>query len=174
MIISLLGYMGSGKTHVSKLLSNAINFELIDLDDAIEEKTGKSIPELFEERGEIYFRKIENQTLTEILQHRDDLILSLGGGTPVYYNNMELINQHSVSVYLRTSVTSLSERLLRAKHKRPIIERIPKEDLPEFIAKHLFERNAYYSQAHHIFDTDQKSLETVSNEIKKTLLLEFS
>ena len=104
MIISLLGYMGSGKSHISKNLSQKINFKLIDLDQKISEQHGISIPEIFQTRGEIYFRKEEKRILEQLLNSEENLILSLGGGTPVYYNNMNIINEKSKSIFLRASV----------------------------------------------------------------------
>ena len=166
MIISLVGYMGSGKSHISKVLSQELNLKLIDLDQHISLKNKMTIVEIFEKRGEIYFRKQEREILEEILATQDHIILSVGGGTPAYYNNMEVINQYTESIFLRTSVKNLAERLLKQKQKRPLIAKINDEDLPEFIAKHLFERNGYYSQAKYTIDTDGKEVEYIVKEIK--------
>ena len=171
MLISLIGYMGSGKSHISKNLSEKINLKKIDLDDEISAKHQCSIPEIFEKRGEIYFRKEEKLILEVILKKEDSAVISLGGGTPVYYNTMEVINENSVSVFLRTSVKTLSERLLKEKNTRPLIARIADEDLPEFIAKHLFERNMFYNQAQIVIDTDGKSVEEITNEIISKVLI---
>ena len=124
-----------------------------------------TIPEIFEKKGEIYFRKQENEILKEILSASEDFILSVGGGTPAYFNNMEIINQHSESIFLRTSVTNLTARILKQKEKRPLVANIPEDDLPEFIAKHLFERNIYYSQAKFTIDTDGKEPDQIADEI---------
>ena len=165
MIISLIGYMGSGKSHISKVLSQKLNLKLIDLDKEIILKNNTSIANIFEKRGEIYFRKEERALLEEILDTEKDCVLSLGGGTPSYYNNMELITEKSESIYLRTSVGTLTERLLKQKQKRPLIAKIADEDLPEFIAKHLFERQVYYGQAKHMVSTDAKTPEDIVAEI---------
>ncbi|PZU90201.1 MAG: shikimate kinase [Chryseobacterium sp.] len=169
MIISLLGYMGSGKSHVSKNLSKKLNFSLIDLDQKISEEHQLSVSEIFEKRGEIYFRKEENRILRDILNSENNLILSLGGGTPVYYNNMDIINEKSKSIFLRASVNTLTQRLLLNKPSRPLIAKFEDDEIPEFVAKHLFERNPFYSQAHHIIDTDSKKAEEISDEIAKKL-----
>ncbi|WP_143884744.1 shikimate kinase [Chryseobacterium binzhouense] len=171
MIISLLGYMGSGKSHISKILSDEINYKLIDLDKEISKRQKLTIPEIFEKKGEIYFRKLEREVLEEILATRENTVLSLGGGTPAYYNNMEIINHNSKSIFLMTSVPILSERLSKQKEKRPLIAKIPDEDLPEFIAKHLFERNAFYSKAQFSIKTDQKTPENIIREIIEKLYL---
>ena len=142
-----------------------MGLKLIDLDKEIFLKNNMSIPEIFEKRGEIYFRKEERALLEKILNTEKNCILSLGGGTPAYYNNMELITQKSESVYLRTSVRTLTERLLKQKQKRPLIAKIPDEDLPEFIAKHLFERQVFYGQAKYTVSTDSKTPEKITDEI---------
>ena len=165
MIITLVGYMGTGKSHISNILSNKLNFKLFDLDQEISNKFELSIAEIFKNHGEIFFRKAEKETLNEILSSEESVILSVGGGTPVYYDNMESINDKSISIYLRTGVSTLTERLKKNKQKRPLIAKIADEDLPEFIAKHLFERNSFYSKAHYIVDTDQKTTEEVAEEI---------
>jgi len=165
MIISLIGYMGSGKSHISKLLSDKMNLKLIDLDREIIARHNMPIAEIFEKKGEIFFRKQERAILDEILDIEKSCILSVGGGTPAYYENISLINEKSTSVYLRTSVKILTERLLKQKQKRPLIAKIPDEQLPEFIGQHLFERQQFYSQAKHTIVTDNKSPEEICHEI---------
>lgn len=166
MIISLAGYMGSGKSHVSKLLSAKTGFSLVDLDNEISLSQGMSVPEIFDKKGEIYFRKQERFALESVLnEHKKPLVLSLGGGTPAYYDNMKLIREKTRSFFLQASITTLCERLLRAQNKRPLVARIPKEELPEFIAKHLFERNAFYSQCEFTVNTNAKDPEEVTNQI---------
>ncbi|SDF75864.1 shikimate kinase [Epilithonimonas hungarica] len=169
MIISLLGYMGSGKSHISKNLSKKINFQLIDLDQKISEEHQLTIPEIFKTRGEIFFRKEEKRILEDILNSKENIILSLGGGTPVYYDNMDLINIKSKSIFLRASVKTLTDRVLLQKHTRPLISKLEDSDIPEFIAKHLFERNPFYSQAHFTIDTDYKEPSNISDEIIEAL-----
>lgn len=169
MVISLLGYMGSGKTHISKLLSSKLNFKLIDLDFEIVTKEQMPVADIFEKKGEIYFRKQERLILENILHNHENTVLSLGGGTPVYYDNMDFINKASTSFYLSPSIKTLYERLSRGKEKRPLIARIPDEDLPEFIAKHLFERSPFYSKAQYTIYTDNKSAEEIVAEITNLL-----
>ena len=163
--------MGSGKSHISKILSEKLNFKLIDLDKEISRQNKLTIPEIFEQKGEIYFRKLEREALEEILASEENVILSLGGGTPVYYNNMEIINHNSKSVFLRASVGTLSQRLLKQKEKRPLIANISDENLAEFIAKHLFERNEFYNKAQINVITDSKTPEAIVDEIIEKLYL---
>lgn len=170
MIISLAGYMGSGKSHISNVLSKKINFKLIDLDKEIISRNKQSVTEIFTNKGEIYFRKQEREILEEILASHDNIVLSLGGGTPAYYNNMEVINNRSISFYLRLNVKNLTERLSKQKSKRPLIAKISDEDLPEFIAKHLFERNPFYNKCQYTIDCDGKTPEEIADEIIHHLL----
>ena len=157
--------MGCGKSHISKLLSEKINFQLFDLDKVISTNFKQTIPEIFKNKGEIFFRKLEKETLAEILAKENNCILSVGGGTPVYYNNMDLLNEKTTTVFLRANVGTLTERLSKQKEKRPIIAKISDDDLPEFIAKHLFERNVFYNKSQFIIDTDNKTPEEITNEI---------
>lgn len=165
MIISLLGYMGSGKSHVSKLLSQKMQYKLHDLDKEISLKLNKNITAIFQNEGEIYFRKKEKEVLELLLAEEENCILSIGGGTPCFYDNMSSICEKSTAFYLRTSVPVLTQRLLKNKQKRPLIARIKDEDLSEYIAKHLFERNAFYEKAHHIISTDHKTPDEIVEEI---------
>ncbi|WOC51483.1 shikimate kinase [Bergeyella porcorum] len=165
MIISLLGYMGSGKSHISKLLSSKLNFKLIDLDKEIIKRNNCSISEIFQKKGEVFFRKQEREALEEVLATEQNAILSLGGGTPVYYNNMDVINQNSISIYLSANIPTLTQRLYKQKDKRPLIANISDEALPEFIAKHLFERNPFYRKAQFMVSTDEKTPEEIVDEI---------
>lgn len=169
MKLVLLGYMGCGKSAISNALSNSLNLKRIDLDDYIETKEGKTIADIFKERGEIYFRKLETTCLLELLDNEEAFILSLGGGTPCFGNNMEMINQKSTSVYLSANIPTLVSRLLPEKAKRPLIARIADEELAEFIGKHLFERRHFYLQAKIAVSVDDKPVKIIADEIIKAL-----
>lgn len=157
--------MGSGKTLVSKELSILNNFKIFDLDTEISKQNNRSITEIFKEKGEIFFRKTEKEVLEKILSSEKNIILSLGGGTPCYYNNIDSINEKTISVFLKTNVKTLAQRLSSEKDKRPLIQNISNEDLPEFIAKHLFERNPFYNQAKITINTDNLSAIEIAEEI---------
>lgn len=157
--------MGSGKTLVSKELSVLNNFKIFDLDTEISKQNNRSITEIFKEKGEIFFRKTEKEVLEKILSSEKNIILSLGGGTPCYYNNIDSINEKTISVFLKTDVKTLAQRLSSEKDKRPLIQNISNEDLPEFIAKHLFERNPFYNQAKITINTDNLSAREIAEEI---------
>jgi len=165
MEIILLGYMGSGKSTIAKLLSKQLELEMIDLDDYISDKEQDNITNIFKNKGEIYFRKLENLALKEILNTKKDYVLSLGGGTPCYANNIDMIHSNGVSFYLKGSIQTLRERLVLEKEKRPLIKNLEDEKLIEFIAKHLFERNPFYEQATHTIQIDKKESAEIVNEI---------
>ncbi|NRD22403.1 shikimate kinase [Winogradskyella litoriviva] len=173
MIIILLGYMGSGKSTLGKELATVLNYNFLDLDDYISEKENSSISNLFKTKGEIYFRKKETEYLKQIIDNSNNYVLSLGGGTPCYSENMALINNSAnvVSFYLKLAIPLLSERLFTAKEQRPLISHITsKEDMIEFIGKHLFERIPYYSKAKYTINTDNKSLKEVLESILTHLI----
>ena len=165
MIITLVGYMGSGKSSVGKTLSKEMNYPFLDLDKVIEEECDIKIGEIFKQHGEIYFRKLERKTLKNILETKDDIILSTGGGTPIFYDNMDLILQKSISFYLHATPLTLAERLEKEKENRPLIAHLDKADLPEFIAKHLFERNPFYQKSKFTIKTDNLTPQEITDEI---------
>ena len=165
MKLVLLGYMGSGKSTVGKILAKNLNISFYDLDNFIEENENQSILEIFNSKGEIYFRKIEKKYLLNLLQSDENIILSVGGGTPCYGDNLELINNNATSVYLRTGLNTLYNRLITEKGKRPLISEIKDENLKEFIAKHLFERSSFYEQADFTIQCDGISTEEICSRI---------
>ncbi|WP_445747468.1 shikimate kinase [Polaribacter sp.] len=166
MHIVLLGYMASGKSTIGKLLSKQINYPFLDLDEYITQNEKLTIPEIFAQKGEIYFRKKEHEYLKEVLQNKQDVILSLGGGTPCYANNMELIHQqNALSIYLRASIATLTDRIVKHKSTRPLVAFLTDEQVPEFIAKHLFERRFFYEQAQKTVSIDAKTEKETVQEI---------
>jgi len=171
MIITLLGYMGSGKSTIGVQLAAVLGYEFIDLDNFIEEKERLSVNDIFKFKGEIYFRKIETLYLNEIITKYTNVVLSVGGGTPCYSNNVDLINSDETkSIYLKLSAKSLSDRLFLEKENRPLISHLQsKEALHEFIAIHLFERQNYYQQASNSVSTDNLSVKETLVAIIKIL-----
>ncbi len=165
MIITLLGYMGSGKTKIGKELAQYWSFSFFDLDTLIEQELQQKITVIFEKKSEIYFRKIEHKILCKVLNMPNNIVLSLGGGTPCYYDNMRLINKKSISIYLYNSIKNLTSRLNKEKANRPMIKSIKDEKLFEFIAKHLFERQLFYEKAKHTLKCDNKSPKELVEEI---------
>ncbi|AZJ31682.1 MULTISPECIES: shikimate kinase [Tenacibaculum] len=171
MKIVLLGYMASGKSTVGRVLAEKMQIPFIDLDEYIEEKEGKTVSEIFENNGEIYFRKQEHVYLKELLEKQNKFILSLGGGTPCYAGNMDvLLSVNDVkSVYLKTNITTIVDRLTNEKSKRPLVARLNKDELSEFVAKHLFERSYFYNKATYKLIVDNKSIHETVEELEKLL-----
>ncbi|WP_159019676.1 shikimate kinase [Algibacter sp. L3A6] len=172
MIIVLMGYMASGKSTIGKRLAKKLNYNFIDLDDLIESKENASVSEVFKSKGEIYFRKQEAFYLREQLQSKEDIILSVGGGTPCYSRNMDAIlsAENAKSVYLKASIPTLIEKLMKKKATRPLIAHIETEEaMAEFIGKHLFERAYYYNQANVKVSIDGRSKKEVTKDVFDSL-----
>ncbi|MFT5847093.1 MAG: shikimate kinase [Psychroserpens sp.] len=171
MTLFLVGYMGSGKSVIGSKLADVLGYNYIDLDDYIEEKEASTIKLIFKKKGEIYFRKIESIYLKELIGV-NNTVISLGGGTPCYGNNMDLIleSEKSLSVYLKALIPTLADRLYVERFKRPLIAHLETQsELIEFIGKHIFERAPYYEQSSIKIKTDDLEI----NEIVDRLVLEL-
>ena len=170
MKIILIGYMASGKSTIGKLLSESLHIPFYDLDDLIETNLNLRISEIFEQKGELFFRKKEREVLENFLNTTENYVLALGGGTPCYYDNFEFYQSESIhSVYLKASVGTLLKRLSSQKATRPILSRFNEEELQEFVAKHLFERSYFYHQVETILSIDNKKESEIVNEIVSKL-----
>ena len=149
--IFLIGYMGAGKTTLGKSLSTVMNLPFIDLDNFIESRQHKTVKEIFAEVGEEGFRQIERRALDEVAQY-EDVIISLGGGTPCFFDNMEVINAAGTSVYLKPSEEVLLKRLIKGKHKRPLLADKSDDQILEVIRQQLAWREPYYLKAQIVFE----------------------
>ena len=148
--VILIGYMGCGKTTIGKQLASAMNREFYDLDQLIEKQHGESISSIFEAKGAVHFRKIESEALNELVNNQTSSVIATGGGTPVYGDNMTLINDKNknCSVYLKVSSEILYQRLWKQRKDRPLIPLINNQNnLHEFIRRHMFERALTYETA---------------------------
>ena len=121
MKIILLGYMASGKSTIAKNLARLLKLQAMDLDNYIVEKEGVSIQNIFKNRGEIYFRKQETTYLKELVSSESNFVLALGGGTPCYGNNMEVLEELSTTIYLKAKLKTLFERVRLEREERPLI-----------------------------------------------------
>ncbi len=163
-VITLLGYMGSGKSTYGKLLAKRLGFDFIDLDDYIISETGMQISDIFEIKGESWFRDLETESLKNFI-HKDNIILSLGGGTPIREGNMEVVNESTKSIYLNASVDTLYLYLKNQKSKRPIIKDLSDVELKNFISDHLSKRLPFYNKAKLSVVTDNKSIDEIVEEL---------
>ena len=151
--IILIGYMGSGKTTVGKALSKETGMMFYDLDWYIESRMRKTVSQIFAERGEEAFRKLEHSMLHEVAEF-EDVIISCGGGTPCFFDNMDYLNQQGDVVYLKASPEVLYNHLLMAKVERPLLKGKSSEELIAYITEHLKERAPYYEKARYTLDVD--------------------
>jgi len=159
MKIFLIGFMGSGKTHWGKLLSSKLQLPFRDLDSLIVEKEQRSVSDIFAAEGEEYFRYKEMEMLEELIGREENFILSCGGGTPCFFNNIEFMKKSGKVVWLNTSVEVLKERLLKERMSRPLIREVDDEELKRFIIRKLSERKMYYEQADVMVNEESITLE---------------
>jgi len=146
MLIYLIGYMGSGKTTAGRKLARRLGYNFIDLDLMIENDYKISIPSLFQKYDENAFRKIEHETLKKTFSFKNTVI-STGGGTPCFFNNIEMINENGISVYLKMNINSLYDRLIKSKKKRPLLTDKSPTEIFEFIEKQLKSREPFYNKS---------------------------
>ncbi|NMB49979.1 MAG: shikimate kinase [Bacteroidales bacterium] len=170
--IFLIGYMGAGKTTIGKELSNILQLGFIDLDKYIQDTHRKSIHQLFEEKGEEGFRNIERKALHEVSTF-ENMVISCGGGTPCFFDNMEVMNKAGTTIYIQVEPEELANRLLASKTIRPLIAGKSKEELIPFIDKQLHERERYYNKADLVIKSDKlitkKHLHITVNRIAEQL-----
>jgi shikimate kinase len=159
MKIFLIGFMGSGKTYWGKLLSTKLGLPFLDLDTVITEKENRTVLEIFAEKGEEYFRYQEKQVLEELCREEDRFILSCGGGTPCFFNNIEFMKKNGKVIWLNTSIDVLKARLEKERLTRPLIRDIADEELKRYIIRKLSERKMYYEQADVMVNEESVSLE---------------
>lgn len=158
--VFLIGYMGCGKSTVGKKLANKLKYTFIDTDSAIENMTGKSVAAIFSEEGEAAFRLLENSVLKSLVL-RSNTVISTGGGTPCFYDNIDLMNSRGLTIYIRMHPESLATRILESKTERPLLKRIPEADLPAYIQNHLNQRERFYNKAQHIVKGENLKIETL-------------
>jgi shikimate kinase len=163
--IFLIGFMGSGKSTLGAQLARRMEFQFVDMDQLIEETAEMSIPEIFDEHGEDIFRKWEHDILLELCQ-RDMLVISTGGGVPCHSNNMDLMNSHGSTIYLRLSPEALLSRLLNSRTERPLIKGKSETELLEFIKSKLTTREEFYLRAKYVVDGLTMNAETLSMLMK--------
>jgi Shikimate kinase len=152
--IFLVGYMGAGKTTAGRELAKVLNVDFIDLDHFIQGRFQKTVSQLFAEVGESEFRKIEQKILKEVGEF-EDVVISTGGGTPCFFDNMEYMNSAGITVYLKAQPEALASRLNTCKDKRPLIKDKNEEELYTFIVESLEKRELYYSKAKIILETKE-------------------
>jgi len=159
-LIYLIGFMGSGKSTTGRKMARKLDLGYTDLDTMIENKYRITVPDIFNRYDEAAFRKVEHETLKETFVFNDHVV-STGGGTPCFYNNMELINRNGTSVYLQMDPKSLHSRLMASKKRRPLLENRPPEEVLRFIREELKRREEYYLQAHYVIKGENLDLQAL-------------
>lgn len=154
MRIFLIGFMGAGKTHWGKQVANRMGLPFFDLDELIVAHENTSIADIFATNGEEYFRLLEKQLLEELVEKEDSMIISCGGGTPCFFNNIDFMKRYGIVVWLNTHVEVILQRLLKERVHRPLLKDIRDEDLRNHIVRKLNERRMYYEQADVIIDKE--------------------
>lgn len=170
--VILIGFMGAGKTTVGKALAKALEVTFYDLDWYIETRMRKTVKQIFDEQGEEKFRKIEHNMLHEVAEF-ENVVISCGGGTPCFYDNMDYLNQQGDTIYLKASPDVLYKHLKIAKGVRPLLLNKTPEEVQVYIREELSRREQFYGKAKHILNIDvMDSLDKVQHcieEIKKTV-----
>ena len=163
--IILIGYMGAGKTTVGKELAKALGVPFYDLDWYISTRMRKTVKQIFDERGEEGFRLIEHNMLHEVAEF-EDVVISCGGGTPCYFDNMEYMNQQADTIYLKASPEILHMHLKMGKGVRPLLLNKTPEEVAVFIREQLAQREHFYAQARHIVDVNlMDSFEKIADTV---------
>ncbi len=165
MKIFLIGFMGAGKSHWGRELSQKLDIPFFDLDEQITSHEGKPINEIFAREGEEYFRLLEKDTLHIITESHDSFVMACGGGTPCYFTNIEYMNQAGTTVWINTATDTLFTRLMAEKDTRPLIRDLDSDQLKNFIGKKYADRRIYYEQADVIMDEEPLQLDKLIEKI---------
>lgn len=152
--IFIIGYMASGKTTFGRALARHLGLRFIDLDFYIEQRFHASVAQIFAEKGEERFREIEREILRETGEF-SDVVISCGGGTPCFHDNMDYINSRGLSVCLHAGVERTVERILRRPGKRPLTDGKQRAELEQYVAENLAKRHPFYSRAHLTIDSEE-------------------
>ena len=151
--IIFIGYMGAGKTTVGKALAKELRMPFYDLDWYIESRMHKTVKAIFDECGEAGFRKIEHNMLHEVAEF-EDIIISCGGGTPCFFDNIDYMNRQGETVYLKATPEVLYGHLKMGKTIRPLLLNKTADEVQVFIREQLAQREPYYSKAKHVLDVN--------------------
>jgi shikimate kinase len=168
MIIFLIGMPACGKTSIGKRLAKKLQFTFVDLDSHLTDKENKSVANIFNEKGETFFRELETKYLKEISNTNINTIISVGGGTPCFHNNLPFMLSAGNVFYLNASAETLFLRL-KKDAKRPMFADLTEDKIKEKINSLLQQRETFYLQAHHVINTLHKSDDAIVEEMSKII-----
>jgi shikimate kinase len=166
MRLFLIGFMGSGKTHWGTRIAEKLQIPFYDLDAVIVQNEGMNISEIFLNKGEEYFRYIEKQTLEDLVTREENFVLSAGGGTPCFFNNIDFMKRSGKVLWLNTSLEALNQRLLKEKMTRPLLRGITESGIRAYIIRKLSERKMYYEQADLMVHEETTDLDSFINMLR--------
>ena len=166
--IYIVGYMGAGKTTAARRLAQRMGWEVVDTDALFEEKYKISVNDFFNKYDEPLYRKLESEVLkaTESLDH---VVVSTGGGTACFFDNMDWMNQHGLTVFLRISPQAAVDRVIHSRHKRPLVEGKSEEELTEFVSQHYASRLPFYEHPRITAKSEDFDIESLMEAIKDIL-----
>lgn len=165
--IFITGFMGSGKTYWAKLWAEKTSLIFFDLDDQIETTLGETVAQIFEKKGEGYFREMERYVMRKF-SLRDNFILACGGGTPCFFDNLQWMNEQGTTIYLQASPDEILDRIMNETLERPLLNKVNTSELLFFIEQKLNEREPFYKQAKHILNTNELTIDSLSEIIKQS------
>ncbi len=167
--IYIVGYMGAGKTTAARRLAQRLGWEVVDTDAMFEEKYKISVCDFFNKYDEPLYRKLESEVLKET-ENLEKVVVSTGGGTACYFDNIDWMNQHGLTVFLRISQKAVVDRLLHAKRKRPLAEGKSEKELTEFVNQHYTSRLPFYEQAKITVKAEDFDLDSLVKQIEQLRL----
>jgi len=171
MKVFLIGMMGAGKSSIGKLLAKQLGQSFIDLDEYIEAKEDRSIEDIFKLKGVEYFREVERKALLEVCNQRASVVVATGGGTPCFFDNIEVMKSSGWSVYLKANNTLLLSRLKDDVQTRPLLAHQTNDEILETLDSLFLRRKRFYEKASMTINTEKKTIETITNEIEAALSL---
>ncbi|MGB0368317.1 MAG: shikimate kinase [Flavobacteriales bacterium] len=146
MRVFLIGYMASGKSTAAKKLAKKLGVDFVDLDREIAKTSGMKIPEIFKDKGELGFRKLERRELRTWL-NKDNYVMACGGGTPCFFESMDEMNGAGITIYLQMTAKAVVDRVQSAKEERPILKGLSEEKMLKKVAFQIEKREPYYTRA---------------------------